>query len=1060
MMNYELPLAGSSSKDDDDPLELGRPSSGFHVLGSKKLPPGLRRSSCSKADASSHALVSSPTKKKNIKPRKHRKSQSTSDMPRLMGHFPPRPGDIEPRQESPPVSTIDAVDQSSLHGSFNELSLQFEENVGKPSREALFKFFYPPLNSTDHDHRSRRRKATVKDSHRDNEKLEIISMSSDGEQPRSIEAESLNGSIELQRKVPNPPLMPDKGQNITISLLGQDQPSTASYTSEEHSPIQQENIASIASYTSEENSPIQQESISNNASMSPPSGRPPSTPGSISSLQQNFDAEEEEDRKYVERFWTIYDDIIMLSLFTQIGVVARLAVSTWFTYFDGIFRADSPLFTVLPLNCLSCFLLGLLGSGDRLMEVITTRFTPRKLQHHIAQNVDDDGDDSDENQGGVDNDQEECREENNSYEYNGSELRRRKGKDRRPKRARQIKTDFFRGWQPPIHWHDELREVQLLALERRIRASKCLILFPVRKEDADVMEHYFKEEYKATVHKKEHQKSANSRYSTYGRRRHGRKKYRAAALSDMEDQAFDERHGSPLENNVLIEDDSDGSLPLDQNENENQSSVDDLFKFDLELAPSIERAERVSNGIAKFPGPISVQIPNLDNTPISPVCKIPTDVQKLIKRSPGIASTSQANTPPSPATAPAQQSISTASSPSATRQHQVSPREESGTLTNLQTQRIDANDQASVGTASVDSLFTATEAQKTDPQLEQMISNVQANVAENISRIQRVNIADGWDVGTTPEAMSDDLLLGLRDGFCGALSSFSSWNSSMLDLLRAGHIGEAIIGYVLGLQLPIVAYRFGQQVAVYHFVWQCRREYRRDERRGYGIRVNMDSDDDDDSLARAESTGQISVGGSFEDECSVESTEQATAATQEVPSVRAICTALYLLSLVTQCTSLSFFSEPEDQQIALSLLFSPMGSLARWRLSKLNDWRPGFPIGTFCCNILACSLSGSLGSLLAGNPGPRERTVLTSVIAGFGGTLSSLATFIVEVLAGVDPLLLQFDGLIYAVSSIGWAIVVGFAFSASVDWADETSPTVIVEDQDLLSNSTANSTLF
>jgi hypothetical protein len=80
-----------------------------------------------------------------------------------------------------------------------------------------------------------------------------------------------------------------------------------------------------------------------------------------------------------------------------------------------------------------------------------------------------------------------------------------------------------------------------------------------------------------------------------------------------------------------------------------------------------------------------------------------------------------------------------------------------------------------------------------------------------------------------------------------------------------------------------------------------------------------------------------------------------------------------------------------------------------------------------------------LGTLLAGSPGPRERIVLVSFIAGFGGTLSSLATFIVEVLAGVDPVLLRFDGIIYAVLSIFWATFTGFLFSASADWADLSS---------------------
>jgi len=57
----------------------------------------------------------------------------------------------------------------------------------------------------------------------------------------------------------------------------------------------------------------------------------------------------------------------------------------------------------------------------------------------------------------------------------------------------------------------------------------------------------------------------------------------------------------------------------------------------------------------------------------------------------------------------------------------------------------------------------------------------------------------------------------------------------MFSLLRVGHIGEAIVGYMLGLQLCIVAYRFRQHVAVYVFVWGRRREVKSDGNwGGYG----------------------------------------------------------------------------------------------------------------------------------------------------------------------------------------------------------------------------------
>jgi fluoride ion exporter CrcB/FEX len=87
-------------------------------------------------------------------------------------------------------------------------------------------------------------------------------------------------------------------------------------------------------------------------------------------------------------------------------------------------------------------------------------------------------------------------------------------------------------------------------------------------------------------------------------------------------------------------------------------------------------------------------------------------------------------------------------------------------------------------------------------------------------------------------------------------------------------------------------------------------------------------------------------------------------------------------------------------------------------------------------NITACALSGTLGTLLAGNPGPRQRTALVAIIAGFGGTLSSVARFIIEILSLIDPILFRLDGVYYAIASAFWGLVVSYVFSASVDWAD------------------------
>lgn len=226
-------------------------------------------------------------------------------------------------------------------------------------------------------------------------------------------------------------------------------------------------------------------------------------------------------------------------------------------------------------------------------------------------------------------------------------------------------------------------------------------------------------------------------------------------------------------------------------------------------------------------------------------------------------------------------------------------------------------------------------------------------IVQNISAIRRVHVMDGWSIGTSADQMKDIILVGLRVGFCGALSTFSSLNASMISLLRAGSIGEALFGYALSIQMGIISYRFGQHLAVYIFVWRCRRETKRDERRGgYGIRLRrMDTEE-------LENEDNLSVND-------MNPSQQQRSTRRRFISVRTVATLLLAAMIITLGLAVYFFSS--HQQYLLSLLFTPLGTLARYKLmKKYNSRVPGFPVGTFICNIGGCALSGSLGSFLAG----------------------------------------------------------------------------------------------
>eukprot|EP00900_Chrysochromulina_parva_P019030 jgi/Chrpa1/27128/Chrysochromulina_OHIO_Genome00011946-RA len=60
------------------------------------------------------------------------------------------------------------------------------------------------------------------------------------------------------------------------------------------------------------------------------------------------------------------------------------------------------------------------------------------------------------------------------------------------------------------------------------------------------------------------------------------------------------------------------------------------------------------------------------------------------------------------------------------------------------------------------------------------------------------------------------VLLGLRTGFCGSLTSFSSWNQSLLELLvQEAKVGAALAALVLGILLPLAGLWLGHRLALY-----------------------------------------------------------------------------------------------------------------------------------------------------------------------------------------------------------------------------------------------------
>ena len=279
--------------------------------------------------------------------------------------------------------------------------------------------------------------------------------------------------------------------------------------------------------------PMSPDTAGSQASPPPPRRQPPRQPPSNGNgdihppiLGNLSYPDPDEERRIVESFWRLYDDHVILSIFGILGILFRILASSWFRMFDDAFNENS------AMNCLSCFIMGLLCSGEEAIKILYTRAPGLNDKGGASDGVGaakkDDGRNLHAQQGttptnghlgsnphegefvfresGADADEYVARggrptaaspsASAPSVTSPVNEIRQRRSRpiDRIRAGGREMVLEVITGGTPAAEDTDpdeELREVQLMALERRIRASKSLVLFPAKKEDVDVMDTYF-----------------------------------------------------------------------------------------------------------------------------------------------------------------------------------------------------------------------------------------------------------------------------------------------------------------------------------------------------------------------------------------------------------------------------------------------------------------------------------------------------------------------------------------------------------------------------------------
>jgi fluoride ion exporter CrcB/FEX len=231
----------------------------------------------------------------------------------------------------------------------------------------------------------------------------------------------------------------------------------------------------------------------------------------------------------------------------------------------------------------------------------------------------------------------------------------------------------------------------------------------------------------------------------------------------------------------------------------------------------------------------------------------------------------------------------------------------------------------------------------------------------------------------------------------GFYSLVSSWNTQMVVMMDGTgitlgpQIASALFGYIIGISCSLSSFNFGRNLA------------------DWVRRIHVANDYVLPTLEQQDTQSTTDTYNKHD--------KKRHQQRQNIKALFEFCNRLHCVQYGAQVIAMIFVvaflvgdfvnGVQSFRIIWLSLLFTPFGSLLRWRLSHLNvsgiqlynmQW---FPLGTFICNVLASAVSISVAAVqLRLNQNDSNTVwniaVLAAISAGMSGSTSTVSTLMKE----------------------------------------------------------------